>query len=67
MRKTIAIAATLCFAVSCRSGSPEGVSSEVEFATSVVDPWTTEQEVQQLREQFGFIREALLSSEELEW
>ena len=37
-----------------------------EHATSVLDPWTTEQEVQLLREQFAFIREALLGTKEIE-
>ena len=67
MRRGLWIAAALGVIFGCRGESPLAEqSSSLEFATSVVDPWTTEQEVQLLREQFGFIREALLSTEALD-
>ena len=51
--------------VGCQTGSPPQAASS-DHATSVLDPWTTEQEVQLLREQFAFIRDALLSHQEIE-
>lgn len=67
MRRRFSMTLLLALALGCRGDqSPPEPPPAEELATSVVDPWTTEQEVQLLREQFGFLREALMSTAPLE-